>query len=129
MTQDEFVNRAIGLPWVRWRSDWSGADCFGLIVLYFREVLGIDLGCVPNMAIEDGFNLATGWQECSPQTGSTCFMCWRDGAPTHCGVVLDALTVLHAEGSQGRGGSTRISRLSAMRKFWPDIRFYKYSPC
>jgi cell wall-associated NlpC family hydrolase len=129
VTQTEFVNRAIGLPWVRWKSDWSGADCFGLIVLYFREVSGIDLGSVPLVGISEGFQSAIGWQECSAEAGATCFMCWRFGAPTHCGLVLDLQTVLHAQGAEGFGGATRLSKLSAVRKLWPDIRFYKYSPC
>jgi cell wall-associated NlpC family hydrolase len=129
VSQAEFVRLAIGIPWVRWKSEWSGADCFGLIVLYFREVIGLDLGSVPNVDIGEGFNSDPGWLECGPQAGATCFMCWSDGAPMHCGILLDSQTVLHAEGSEVRGGSTRVSRLSAMRKLWPDIRFYRYSQC
>lgn len=130
MTHTEFAARAVGIPWVKWRSDFDGVDCFGLIVLYFREVLGIDLGDVPQTDIASGFSRARGWIECDAQAGATCFMAWHDGAPTHCGLMLDSQRVLHAEGSEAHPGSVRVTRISAMRRVYgDDIRFYRYEPC
>lgn len=129
LTPDEFTRRAVGLPWVRWRSDWSGMDCFGLVVLWHREVLGIDLGDVPQTDIGAGFALASGWQECGPEAGATCFMAWRDGAPTHCGVLLAGGRVLHSEGSPDRPGSVRVSRLAAIAGLYGALRFYRFAPC
>lgn len=129
MTPDEFITRAVGLPWVKWHSDWGAVDCFGLIVLWFREVLGIDLGTVPKTDIAEGFSLAAGWVECEAEAGATCFMAWRDGAPTHCGVLLDGGRVLHAEGSEEKPGSVRVTRLSVMRKVYGSLKFYRYAPC
>jgi cell wall-associated NlpC family hydrolase len=127
MTQTEFINRAVGLPWVRWRSDWAACDCFGLIVLYFREVLGIDLGQVPQTDIASGFASMPGWSECGPDAGATCFMAWSDGAPTHCGILLSPSQVLHSEGDRKNGGSVRVSRISAMTRIYGDLHFYKYT--
>ena len=129
MTAQEFVNRAVGLPWVRWRADWRAMDCFGLIVLYHREVLDLDLGAVPQSDIASGFSAAQGWQECGIAAGATCFMAWRHGAPTHCGVILPGAMVLHSEGSQDYPGSVRATRLAAMQRAYGDILFYRYSPC
>lgn len=125
LTPDEFTRRAVGLPWVRWRADWSAMDCFGLVVLWHREVLGIDLGAVPEIDLADGFQHAAGWQECSPEAGATCFMAWRSGAPTHCGVLIGNGQVLHSEGSPERPGSVRVSRLSLMARIYGDLRFYR----
>jgi len=81
LSPDEFVRRAMAAPgirWVRWRSDWEACDCFGIIVLWFREVLGVDLGSVPQTDIASGFEvLQRDWVECGPQPGSTGFMTWR----------------------------------------------------
>ena len=129
MTAQEFAARAVGLPWIRWRSDWQAADCFGLIVLYHREVLALDLGAVPQSDIAAGFSAAQGWQECGIEAGATCFMAWRSGAPTHCGVLLPGAVVLHSEGSDDHTGSVRITRLAAMQRAYGEIRFYRYSPC
>lgn len=129
MAPGAFAARAVGTPWRRWHSSWEGMDCFGLIVLYFREVLGVDLGLVPQTQIAEGFSRARGWVECGPEAGVTCWMAWRDGAPTHCGVLLDARRVLHSEGSADYPGSVRVSRLAAVARVYGEIRFYRYTPC
>ncbi len=129
ITPDQFVARAIGIPWVKWRSDWQACDCFGCIVLYFREVLGIDLGPVPQTDIAAGFERAKGWIECGAEAGATAWMAWRAGSPTHCGIVLSGGRLLHSEGSVTHPGGVRVTRLAAMRRVYGDIRFYRYSPC
>lgn len=129
MTPAEFASRMVGVPWVKWRADFDAVDCFGCVVLYFREVLGIDLGDVPHTDIASGFTQAKGWQECEAQAGATCFMAWRDGSPTHCGLLLDAQRVLHAEGSEEHPGSVRVTRISAMERVYGTLKFYRYAPC
>jgi len=104
-------------------------DCFGLIVLYFREVLGVDIGHVPQTDIASGFAVANGWVECGPESGATCWMAWRNDSPTHCGVLLDERTVIHSEGSDGHPGNVRVTRLEVVRRFYGEIRFYRYTPC
>lgn len=129
MTPAEFASRMVGKPWRKWHASWESADCFGLIVLYFREVLGIELGEVPHTEIAAGFSQARGWEECAPEAGATCFMAWLDGAPTHCGVLISPLVVLHSEGSEKHAGSVRTTRLTAMRRLYGTLKFYRYSPC
>lgn len=134
MTSDEFVARAVGLPWRRWRSDWQGADCYGMLLLYWREVLGVDLGGVPQTDIASGFAAAAGWVECEPCDGAVAFMAFEAGAPTHCGVLLPGDRLLHAQEGRIRpeDGSTRVTRLAAMRRLCPDIRFFRRAevgPC
>lgn len=132
MTPEEFAQRCMalpGLPWKRWRSDWQACDCFGLVVLYHREVLGVELGPVPQTDIATGFAAARGWLECGPEPGTTAFMAWRDGAPTHCGMLIDGGRLLHAQEGYPipEHGSTRITRLAAMQRGVPDLRFYRYT--
>ncbi|MDO8251393.1 MAG: hypothetical protein Q7T78_16970 [Rhodoferax sp.] len=129
MTPQEFATRAVGLPWRRWQSSWQCMDCYGCIILYHHEVLGVDLGAVPQSDIASGFSSAQGWRECGTEDGASCFMAWRNGAPTHCGVLLPGAMVLHSEGSDEHPGSVRITRLAAMQRAYGDIRFYRYSPC
>ena len=127
MTPAEFVARAVGLPWARWRADWQAMDCYGLIVLWHREVLGVDIGDVPQTDIAAGFAATTGWQELSgPADCATCWMAWRGAAPTHCGVLLTGLRVLHAEGRPGQPGNVRITRLRALEAVYGHIRYYHH---
>jgi cell wall-associated NlpC family hydrolase len=129
LSPEQFICRAVGIPWVRWRSDWAACDCFGLIVLWFREVFGVDLGDVPHTDVATGFAASAGWSECGPEAWATCWMSWRDGAPTHCGVLLKGGAVLHSEGNPERPGNVRVSRLATVRRLYGEIRFYRYSAC
>lgn len=131
MTPAQFAASAVGVPWVRWRSDWQGMDCFGLIVLWHREVLGVPIPDVPQTDIAAGFELATGWTEIdAPEAGASAWMAFREGAPTHCGMMLTDSTVIHAEGWQfDRRGSVRVSKLDAIRRVYGTIKFYRYTPC
>lgn len=136
ISPEEFIRRAVGVPWVRWRSDWSGCDCFGLLVLYHREVLGVEIE-VPALAkrwresadMAIAFAASRAWLECEPEVNATCFMAYRDNAPLHCGVMLWPNQVLHAQGWPDRGGNVRVTSLSAMRHLHGEIRFYRYAPC
>jgi cell wall-associated NlpC family hydrolase len=129
LTPDQFATRAVGLPWIRWRSDWQAVDCFGLVVLYYRAVLGVDLGDVPQTDIASGFIAAQSWKECESDAGATCFMAWREGAPTHCGIVLTGSMLMHAEGSQEHPCSVRVTRLSAVERVYGALKFYRYASC
>lgn len=129
LTPHQFATRAVGVVWKKWRSDFQGVDCFGLVVLYFREVLGIDLGEVPRIDIAAGFHATQGWHECDPEAGATCFMSWRDGAPTHCGILLSPSEVIHAEGNEDCPGSVRVSKLRAVQQIHGQIKFYRYVEC
>lgn len=129
MTPQEFAAKAVGLPWRRWRSDWQCADCWGLVVLYHREVLGLDLGDVPHIDIATGYAAATGWEPCAEADGVV-FMCFRAGEAVHCGIVLGA-AALHAQEGHPISdlGSTRLTPMSVMRRLYQDIRFYRRAPC
>ncbi len=127
MTPAQFAARAVGMPWVRWRSDWEACDCYGLVLLYWREVHGLDLGSVPQTDIAAGFSVAR-WDECGPEPGCTAWMSWHKGAPTHCGVLLPGGMLLHAQEAPGGGGSVRLTRLAAMVRLHADLRFYRPTP-
>lgn len=128
MTPEEFVGRAVGTPWTRWRADWTAMDCFGLVVLYQREVQGIDLGAPLRSYLSTGHGGVQGWQECQPAPGSICFMAWQNGAPTHCAIMLPDGRMLHSEGAENIPGNVRITRLSAMQRAYGDLSFYTYIP-
>lgn len=134
LTPDEFTARAVGIPWHRWRSDWGAVDCYGIVVLYHREVLGIDLGPVPQSDISAGYAMLSGeWVECSTDDlDAVVWMAWRDGSPTHCGIMLHGGMCLHSEGhidAQGRHvGSVRLTPIRTMRRAYGTIRAYRYSP-
>ena len=132
LTQAEFISRAVGIPWAKWQSSWDCCDCYGLLVLYFREVHGIEIDGRPDS--DTGENLAcaqgwTGWEQCAPEHEAACFVGWQGGSPHHCGIVVAGDMVLHSDGTEARPGNVRLTRLSTMQRLYSDIRFYRYTKC
>ncbi|HRI16892.1 MAG TPA: NlpC/P60 family protein [Burkholderiaceae bacterium] len=133
MTPLQFADACLALPpvrWVRWAANWERreADCWGLVTLYWRLVLGVDLGPVPRSNLEAGYWAALEhWPECEPEPGAAVFLAWQGGRPMHCGVLLPGGMLLHAEGDEKHGGSVRLTRLAAMRRVYSDLRFHRYA--
>ena len=43
MTYDEWMRRAIGVPFVEMGRDFDGWDCWGLVIAAYRDVAGIGI--------------------------------------------------------------------------------------
>jgi len=126
MTKNEFITKAVGMPWVRWGSDWGGCDCYGLIVLYYREVLGISLPDVPKKSLGEGLvEIAHQWGEVSEAETDGAFISFVDNEPSHVGLYIGHNLVLHAHGSPNNVGSTRVTSLKIMRRTFGDVKFYR----
>lgn len=124
MTHDEFITQAIGKPWVNRADGPDSYDCWGIVVAYYREVLGKELSIYLDGDISDGYLKeieSERWTECS---GGIVFMCFKDGAPSHCGLVFGD-KVLHAAGWERRGQVT-IQPLRKIKKLFKDVRVYDY---
>ncbi len=134
MTPAAFVERFMGMDgprYRRWSSSWEFCDCFGAIALYWREVVGVELlPAPPECSMADGFTaIGSAWRECGPLPGACGFMAWDAGLPRHCGVLLPGGDLLHTEGpSPGGAGGPRVTRLAAMARLYPDLRFYAPTP-
>lgn len=131
MTETEFVSRMIGIPWRLGETSFEAVDCYGLCEMYWREVLGIEVIRGDHSDLAEGLAGIHGWRECHAQPGSSGFMTWVRGAPTHCGVLVHDDMLLHAQAGRPvpESGSVRLTRLSAVRRVCSDIRFYRYEPC
>lgn len=126
MTKTDFINKAVGLPWVRWGSDWNGCDCYGLIVLYYREVLGISLPDVPKKSLAEGLaEIVHQWEEVLEDEPPEAFISFVDSEPAHVGLYIGHNLVLHAQGSPDNTGSTRVTALKIMRRTFGDVKFYR----
>ena len=109
-------------------------DCFGCVALYFREVLGVSIDVERGRQGAHGFDewdaWITQWSECEAASGDVCFMAWRNGVPTHCGIVMRDGMVLHAqESDQSPPGSVRATRLSTIERVYARVTYYRYTPC
>ena len=101
--------RYIGIPWRAGGRGMAGADCWGLVWLFYRNELAIeipdyrdayDLSCdageLGNLITEK----LTGWVEVGkPEPGSVALLN-RTGQPCHVGIVAPGRRLLHVESAE-----------------------------
>jgi cell wall-associated NlpC family hydrolase len=98
-----FVARARGVPFRERGRDFSGCDCWGLICLAYREVLGLDLPALDNLA---GLSrqqagkvfaqVSAGHRPVPPGQERPGDVVLFRGRPAHAGLVVRPGLMLHA---------------------------------
>ena len=122
MTLEEFARRAIGVPFVGRGRDYSGWDCWALVYLFHRDVLGVaipsyaenydDTGDTPKSrkALNDlsASNIYAGRRVSAPEPGDVVLLN-IGGRTVHVGIVIGDDRMLHTASKV----DTRIARLSS----------------
>lgn len=133
MNQQNFIDKVIGLPWVDRASSFESVDCYGLVTLYYKHVLGIDLPiitgyeageCDTSQGWQSGISQ---WQEMDkPSKDGLLFTSYKDGKPSHVGITISATKVLHARGFVGCAGKVEIHSIRAVEAIYGKISFHKF---
>ena len=89
-----FISRMIGVPWANRACSFEKVDCWGLVVLYYRHVLGIELHQTPDYeAGADFFTCYQGdvvfWRKVDKPEEGGIFVGYRGAQPAHVGLVLN----------------------------------------
>jgi cell wall-associated NlpC family hydrolase len=82
------------VPWANRACSFDKVDCWGLCVLYYRHVLGIELHQTPDYeAGEDFFTCYQGdvvfWRQVDKPVEGGIFVGYRGAQPAHVGLVLN----------------------------------------
>lgn len=90
----DFISKAIGVQWANRACSFDKVDCWGLVVLYYRHVLGIELHQTPDYeAGEDFFTCYQGdvvfWFQTDKPVEGGIFVGYRGAQPAHVGLVLN----------------------------------------
>jgi cell wall-associated NlpC family hydrolase len=136
MTKNEFINEVLHKPWVDRAQSLDEMDCWGLVILYHKHVLGIDLPIIDGYSsgecsVSDG---AAGhmklWEQvANPSENGVAFMAFDGDKPAHVGMMISATKMLHSRGCKETGGSVSIHSLQAMKSRYNRIEFYVYKGC
>lgn len=134
MRKSEFILKVIGVPWENRRYSFESMDCYGLVLLYYKYVLKIELGIPP--CYTDGYSIdkcwdiivkSGNWYETErPSEDGILMSCHRSGLATHVGVTIGNGKVIHCFGSESMPGKVQINSISSMKKIFGDITFHKY---
>lgn len=131
LSVDEFINKVIGVKWVDRACDFESMDCWGLVILYYRHVLGIELndiagykskqGTIQSEAIPESLR---NWLPCH-KSNNAVFLAYIGDNPCHVGVVIDN-HALHAKGNS-QGGQVQYNKLDAIERMYTKVEYYKHA--
>ncbi len=132
MNQEEFISKTIGLPWVNRQSSFKAVDCWGLVLLYYKHVLKIELptikgyedgGCDTSHGWSDGVDK---WVELKSKINNCVFTCYKSGKPVHVGIVISPTKVLHSRGFVDSPGKVEIHSVRAIESIYGKMTFHKF---
>lgn len=128
MHRDEFISRIEGVPWSNRACSFDAADCWGLVVMYYRHVLGIEVHQTADY--ESGRDFMTCydadvvfWQRSETFCDEGIFVAWVGSQPVHVGLILGGLA-LH---SRGENGHVRFDEIRTIQKLFTRVEFYQYA--
>lgn len=128
MSKDDFLLRVIGIPWQNRACSFDAADCWGLVVLYYRHVLGIEIHQTPDY--ESGRDFLTCydsdvvfWRRTDSFMDDGIFVAWVGSNPVHVGLIIDG-RALH---SRGENGHVRSDAIRTIQKLFTKVEFYSYA--
>lgn len=128
MSKEEFLSRVLGIPWKNRACTFEAADCWGLVTLYYRHVLGIEIHQTPDY--ESGCDFLTCydadvvfWQREDSFIDDGIFVAWIGSNPVHVGLIIDG-RALH---SRGDNGHVRPDAIRTIQKLFTRVEFYSYA--
>jgi cell wall-associated NlpC family hydrolase len=127
-------DRYVGIPYLDRGRSLVGLDCYGLLVLVYRELRGIELPCFAEAYVtaadrQEIRRLIAGglsaWRQIAAgKEAAFDGVLMREGAqPTHIGIVVRPGLLLHVD----RGETSRIERYLAPPLVHRVVGFYRYS--
>lgn len=128
MSKEEFLLRITGVPWRNRACSFEAVDCWALVVLYYRHVLGIEVHQTPGY--ERGSDFMTCyesdivfWRRAETFVDNAMFVAWVGGNPVHVGLIIDG-RALH---SRGENGHVRSDAIRTIQKLFTRVEFYTYA--
>lgn len=127
MQLNDFIRKVNSLSWVDRACSFEAVDCWGLVVLYFRHVRGVELHQVHGY--ESGKDFITCyegervfWKPAVRSAGCIAVF-YRGEHPDHIGIVIDGNRCLH---SRGEGDGVRIDSLTLLERAFTRVEFLQY---
>ena len=118
----EFIRRAIAVPFVEQGRGWSGWDCWGVVVMLHREVLGVELPRYTTGHSDAWAGHPPKWDNVSrPEPGDVVQLCIA-GRPIHVGIAIGDGLMLHSDPTAG----TVVERLASPKWSHRVEGFYRY---
>jgi cell wall-associated NlpC family hydrolase len=127
-------DRFVGLPYLDKGRDLAGVDCWGLVWMVYRELLGIELPSYSDRYVTGSDRRAIArliageldeWREITVtlEQPFDCVLMREGGLPRHIGIVTSAGMLLHVQ----PGATSRIERYRHGLIAGRVVGFYRFS--
>lgn len=128
MRKSEFIDKVTGVPWADRACSFDAMDCWGLVVLYYRHVLGIEIHHAPDYEAGADFltcfsNEVVYWSLSDVIAEDGIFIAWYGSQPVHVGLIVEG-RALH---SRGESGHVRADNIRTIQKLFTRVEFYNYA--
>lgn len=128
MRKRDFIQAMTGKPWSNRACTFDAADCWGLVVLYYRHVLSIEIHQTPDYeAGSDFLTCFEGdrefWCQSALAVDNGIFVAYYCAVPLHVGLIVDG----QAFHSRGETGHVRLDKLRTLEKVFTRLEFYHYA--
>lgn len=109
----QWAGRFIGIPYLAGGDTAEGADCYGLVRLVYRQILGRETPLLPSdVKTEGGAGVCPAKWTSVPDGCTGDVVVFRfNGLPSHCGIVVGRGQMLHAV----RGQRSAIENYDSMK--------------
>lgn len=128
MSEEEFIAAMVGKPYVNRRCSLDAVDCWGLVVLYYRLVAGINIHHSDNY--DSGKDFVTCfaeevvfWENHDDPVIGGIFVSYRGSHPAHVGIVLGRDKILHAREKT----AVRFDRIKTLKKLSTRVEWLTYA--
>lgn len=128
MLKAEFIEKVTGVPWRDRSCTFEAMDCWALVVLYYRHVLGVEIHHSPDYECGNDFitcfsDEVVYWQpsDIIPEDGI--FIAYYGATPVHVGLIING-RALH---SRGDNGHVRSDSIRTIQKIFTRVEFKTYA--
>lgn len=131
MTKEDFVIKTVGIPWENRASSFESCDCFGLVKLYYKHVLGYTISEVKGYeqggdfqrVVDDNIDLQ--WSEVDNYQDGAMAIFYTHGEPKHIALCIGGAKFLHSHGSINRAGKVEVVKMRALKKLYNDVTYHR----
>lgn len=128
MHKQEFITAMTGKPWRDRACTFDAADCWGLVVLFYRYVADIEVHQTPDYEAGSDFRTCFAgdvefWSLTGNPVDGGIFVAYYGNEPKHVGLVIDG----QAFHSRGENGHVRFDKLRTVEKLFTKVEYYRYA--
>lgn len=125
MNNDEFTKKTEGLPWSDRSCSFETCDCWGLVVLYYRHVFGVEIHHTKDYESGNDFitcfdNEVLFWRKKDKPTNDGIFVSFIGKRPVHVGLIINGM----AYHSRAEKSHVRFDRIRTLEKIFTKVDYY-----